>query len=539
MLLLPALQDRLATSPVETVLAGLFLTLISYVVWNEIIRHQARVPGMSGPPGLPLIGNLWSIRSNAAAQYKEWSKRYGDVYQVQLGNVPVIVVNSAKATKHLWVGQGQALSSRPVTHTFHKVASTTAGLTIGTSPWDDSLKRRKKGVAVAVNRPAIAIYVPYLDVESRTFVSDLLTYGDAGKKPIDPLPFIQRLSLSLAVTINWGVRIPTIEDPMFREIVTVEEELNRFRSTTGNLQDYIPLLRLNPLNTASALAREMRDRRDAYLNRFNSDLKAKVEKGTNKPCIQANVITYKEAALNETELTSISLSMLGGGFETVSNTVQWSVGYLAQHPEIQDRAFAAIREFQGLLKAPEKKAEDVSDVDPLPDAADDQKCAYISALAREALRYFTVIPLNLPRESIRDVEYEGVRIPKGKTVYMNAWACNYDPELWEDPKVFRPERWLEKPDAPLFTFGLGYRMCAGHLLATREVYLIFMRLLASFRLEQPPGVNRADVDPASGFKNPRDLIMAPKSYEVLCVPRDEARLKAVLAERETDSEAQA
>lgn len=73
-------------------------------------------------------------------------------------------------------------------------------------------------------------------------------------------------------------------------------------------------------------------------------------------------------------------------------------------------------------------------------------------------------------------------------------------------------------------------MCAGHLLAAREVYLIFMRLLASFRLEQAPGSERADVDPASGFKNPKDLIMAPRPYEVLCVPRDEARLRGVLAE---------
>lgn len=455
-------------------------------------------------------------------------------------------------------------------------------MTIGTSPYDDSLKRRKKGVAVAVNRPAIASYVPYLDIESRTFIRDLLAYGEAGKKPIDPLPFIQRLSLSLAVTINWGVRIPTVEDPMFREIVAVEEELNRFRSTTGNLQDYIPLLRLNPINTASALAREMRDRRDAYLHRFNSDLKAEVDKGTNRPCIQASVITYKEAALSETELTSISLSMLGGGFETVSTTVQWSVGYFAQHPDLQDRAFAAIREFQGLGGTAGDKGDRA--VDPLPDAADEQKCAYINALAREALRYFTVIPLNLPRESIRDVEYEGMRIPKGTTVYMNAWACNYgehtcsclllppslipqknhfttsppfgstrsssqpkwrgqrlthnfahnaDPELWEDPDVFRPERWLEKPDAPLFTFGLGYRMCAGHLLAAREVYLIFMRLLASFRLEMAPGgAAELDVDPASGFKNPRDLIMAPRSYEVLCVPRDEDGLRGALAEAE-------
>lgn len=76
-------------------------------------------------------------------------------------------------------------------------------------------------------------------------------------------------------------------------------------------------------------------------------------------------------------------------------------------------------------------------------------------------------------------------------------------------------------------------MCAGHLLAAREVYLIFMRLLASFRLEMAPGgAADLDVDPASGFKNPRDLIMAPRSYEVLCVPRDEDGLSGALAEAE-------
>lgn len=297
------------------------------------------------------------------------------------------------------------------------------------------MKRKKKGAAVALNRPAIESYMPYLDAESHTFIRDLLVYGQSGSKPVDPLPFIQRLSLSLAVTINWGVRIPSVEDPMFKEIVAVEDELNRFRSTTGNMQDYIPLMRLNPFNAASARAREMRDRRDRYLHKFNSDLAAKVEKGTNKPCIQANVIRYKEVVLSQTELTSISLSMLSGGFETVSATVQWSVGYLARRPEIQERAFEAIREFQGV------GAGEGGAVNPLCDAADEQKCAYVNALAREALRYFTVSPLSLPRVSIRDMEYEGHFIPKGTTVYMNAWACNYG----KLPLVFSTSSYLFSP----------------------------------------------------------------------------------------------
>lgn len=97
--------------------------------------------------------------------------------------------------------------------------------------------------------------------------------------------------------------------------------------------------------------------------------------------------------------------------------------------------------------------------------------------------------------------------------------------------MFRPERWIEKPDATVFTFGLGYRMCAGHLLASRELYLVFMRLLSSFRLESHGTV---DTNPRTGMKNARDLIMAPERYEVLCVPRNEDRLRQALADHKVD-----
>ena len=300
-----------------------------------------------------------------------------------------------------------------------KIASSSAGFTIGTSPYDDTLKRKKKGAASALNRPSIQTYVPYLDRETRTFLGDLPKYGKAGAAAVDPLPLIQRLSLSLVMTINWGVRMPSHEDPLFQEIVTVEEELNRFRSTVGNLQDHVPLLRLNPFSGTSARARDMRRRRDAYMRGLNEDIAEKIRKGTEKPCIQANAARDAEAKLTEVELRAISLSILGGGFETVSNTVHWAMSYLAGRPEIQDRAFNAIREFQG-----HSPGDDDGD-DQLCDATDDLKCAYVAGLAKEALRYFTVVPLALPRKSIRDMEYDGKLVPAGTTAYLNAWACNH------------------------------------------------------------------------------------------------------------------
>ncbi|PYH47697.1 putative cytochrome P450 phenylacetate hydroxylase [Aspergillus saccharolyticus JOP 1030-1] len=511
---LSLLQTYIIQSPLRT-LALLLLTIpITYVILNEFTRASSRVPGLKGPRGLPLIGNLAQIRKNAAEQYRIWSKTYGPVYQIQLGNIPVIVVNSAAAAKTIFGQNAQALSSRPEFYTFHKIVSNTAGTTIGTSPYSESLKRRRKGAASALNRPSVESYVSHLDVETKAFIEELNRYGNGGKMPVDPMAMIQRLSLSLSLTLNWGVRVASQEEDLFDEITHVEEEISKFRSTTGNLQDYIPLLRLNPFNGNSRKAKEMRDRRDRYLNALNRDLDDRMEKGIHKPCIQANVILDKDAKLDTDELISISLTMLSGGLDTITTLVAWSLCLLSQRPDIQDKAAKAIQGLYGQEM-------------PLCDSGDDQKCAYVAALVRECLRYFTVLRLALPRTSIRDITYKKTVIPKGTVFFLNSWACNMDPEVWDDPDEFRPERWLEQPDAPMFTYGMGYRMCAGSLLANRELYLVFMRTLNSFRIE---AVEDVDWHPVRGMSDPTSLVAIPRRYRARFVPKDIAALAKSLAQ---------
>lgn len=212
-----------------------------------------------------------------------------------------------------------------------------------------------------------------MDIESLAFIKEGFEDGAAGTKAVDPMPMIQRLSLSLALTLNWGTRMGSRDDHMFHEITEVEEEISRFRSTTGNLQDYIPLLRLNPFSFGSKRAREMRDRRDVYLTKLNKDLDDRMEKGTHKPCIQANVILDKEASLNKEELTSISLTMLSGGLDTITTEVAWALALLAQRPDIQDKAIKEIRKMY-------------SEEEILCDPEDDMKCEYVMALVKEFLR---------------------------------------------------------------------------------------------------------------------------------------------------------
>lgn len=102
------------------IIAALAVILVSAY---EAVRFKLRIAGFRGPAGQPIVGNLWHIRSkDAPEQYRQWAKKHGAVYQIQLGNIPVLVVNSAAAAKAIFNQNSHATSSRPEFYTFHKVS---------------------------------------------------------------------------------------------------------------------------------------------------------------------------------------------------------------------------------------------------------------------------------------------------------------------------------------------------------------------------------------------------------------------------------
>ena len=124
--ILPSLFEQFVGNPFRSLFILLVGIPILYLVANEYVRYSRRIRGFSGPTNWPLVGNIPDIKYNAAEKYREWSKRFGAVYQIQLGNEPVIVVNSAESARKIFGGHSQALSSRPVFWTFHKVSNSTA-----------------------------------------------------------------------------------------------------------------------------------------------------------------------------------------------------------------------------------------------------------------------------------------------------------------------------------------------------------------------------------------------------------------------------
>jgi phenylacetate 2-hydroxylase len=203
----------------------------------------------------------------------------------------IVFANSFESVKHLWITNQSALISRPTLHTFHKVVSSSQGFTIGTSPWDDSCKQRRKAAATALNRPAVQTYMPIIDLESNSSIKELLADSANGKIDIDPNPYFQRFALNTSLTLNYGIRIDgKVDNELLKEIVHVERVVSNFRSTSNNWQDYLPLLRLWPSRDSEA--GKYRARRDAYLTLLLNKLKDQIARGEDKPCITGNVSLF-------------------------------------------------------------------------------------------------------------------------------------------------------------------------------------------------------------------------------------------------------
>lgn len=99
--------------------------------------------------------------------------------------------------------------------------------------------------------------------------------------------------------------------------------------------------------------------------------------------------------------------MVSAGLDTVPGNLIMGIAYLASKDgqRIQKKAYDAIMEVYPNGDAWEK-------------CLVEEKVPYVTALVKEILRFWTVIPICLPRESTKDIQWNGATIPAGTTFFM-------------------------------------------------------------------------------------------------------------------------
>jgi cytochrome P450 len=153
------------------------------------------------------------------------------------------------------------------------------------------------------------------------------------------------------------------------------------------------------------------------------------------------------------------------GHDTTANALSFALYYLAENPEIQQRAREEAISVLG------DNHEDI-----IPTVEDTKQMEYINQIMKETLRMNGPASTVVTRVSTEDSELAGSFIPKGTLLNVNIFDTHHSAKNWSDPLTFDPDRFATDRDekknsvqgSNWVPFGGGARQCIGMNFSLNE-----------------------------------------------------------------------
>ncbi|MFI1621862.1 cytochrome P450 [Streptomyces lydicus] len=192
------------------------------------------------------------------------------------------------------------------------------------------------------------------------------------------------------------------------------------------------------------------------------------------------------------------LTLLFGAVETTAAALVWTLRLIDQH-QLTTLLRDELRNVLG---------------DRLPTHEDVPQLDYLQRVITESLRLHPPAWLGT-RVATEPVPWPEGTIPAGTDVTFSPYALHRDPEVFEDPDVFHPDRWKRENVTPEqrqfhFAFGAGKRKCIGDTFAMNELALALAVILSRWKIQHHPS---RGVQPTPRF------ILAPPPTPVTLQPR--------------------
>jgi cytochrome P450 len=224
-----------------------------------------------------------------------------------------------------------------------------------------------------------------------------------------------------------------------------------------------------PLGGLSPWARFVRCRQHAT-SLFAAELRARRESQEPRDDILSLLLSarYEDGtALSDDELMTQMMNLIVAGHETTASTLAWAFQHIHRAPAVRARLVEELRALPASPLDPETVAH-------LP---------YLDAVCSETMRLTPVVTL-VGRQLRQGMTLQGYELPAGGHVGIAILQVHRRPELYPEPEVFRPERFLERTFSPFeyLPFGGGARRCIGAAFAVYEMKLVLATALRKFDL---------------------------------------------------------
>ncbi|KAF9447118.1 cytochrome P450, partial [Macrolepiota fuliginosa MF-IS2] len=321
------------------------------------------------------------------------------------------------------------------------------------------------------------------------------------------------------IKVAYGITIEEKNDPIVTNVEVCLEGLAEAGNPGSFLVDIFPMMKYIPDWFPGAAWK----RKAARWRHFNGlvrngpwdRVKDQMKTGTAEPCIATTILgkLTDEGSPDFAEGDFIGRDVCAtaflGGADTTVSTVQSFFMAMCLYPRIQKQAQAELDEI-----LPGR----------LPEFNDRPSLPYINAIIKESLRWQPVAPLGAAHVCTNGDEYDGYYIPKGTIVIGNGWTILHDPEAFQDPLAYNPDRYLKDgkidptvPDHNVASFGFGRRICPGRFFSDSSLFSIITHLLAVYDIR--PGLDKDGKEIEIKPEMTNGSLSYPEPFTCMITPR--------------------
>ncbi|KAF8006774.1 hypothetical protein BT93_K0936 [Corymbia citriodora subsp. variegata] len=472
-----------------------WLSLLLPVALAFLLKRRKTTKLPPQPPAWPLIGNILDLGTTPHQKLHIFRAKFGPVMWLKLGTVNTMVIQSAEAAAEFFKGHDLTFADRKCPHALTALDYNQGSLAIGRygSYWKvlrrlcsaELLTNKRINETALLRQKCVENMVIYLEEEMMV---------KQARTGINLSHFLFLLGFNVVgnMVFSRDLLDPKSEDgPQFFDAMSRVSEW----ASKPNVADFLPWLKWwDPQRIKAKMAKDM----GRAMKIAEGFVKERLEERKLGGKVRATndfldaVLDYegdgKEGPykISSQNVNIIVLEMFLGGSETTSSTIEWAMAELFRQPKSMKKAKDELDQVVGLNR---KLVE--NDLEKMP---------FLQAVVKETLRLHPPVPLLLPRNALKDANFMGFDIPKDTQVFVNVWGIGRDPDSWEDPLAFKPERFLESnidykgQNFELIPFGSGRRICVGISLADRVVHLGLATLLYHFDWELGDGLTPETLD---------------------------------------------
>ncbi|KAG9119316.1 hypothetical protein FRC07_005710 [Ceratobasidium sp. 392] len=462
--------------------------MICGLIWK---RYSKRTPLPPSPPGHWLRGNknLADGSFSAMVLGTQIRQQYGDVISLKSPFETVVVVNTIDTANELLEKHASTTANRPPKVILDKLMRWDRA--VSWHPHNERHKKIRRLMASALSPSAARKYLHQQTETAITMCQKLM---------LGPLNFAESIRQELGVFFTrmaYGY-VATDNDSSLQ---VAHHALGYYvRGFLGHFWvNDLPFLRFLPDwfpgTGFKKFAKDGKVLLDQYSHEHFDQLLEQMRRGQVEHASYSSRLLDEKGSLNaspeDIDLIRWSATgLFGGGTSTSVSVITTFLIMTALHPEIAKKAQLEIDTVTGRNRLP-----NLDDIEHMP---------YYTAVLQEAIRTFPSVPLGIPHCASEDIQLRGYVIPKGTVLCANIWGMLHDPERYESPFDFNPDRFLKsdpEPDPRKYIFGFGRRVCPGLHVANNGLWIICAALLAIFHT-QPSEELLEEVERVGGRNSP-------------------------------------